>query len=87
MPDTLDLYVFVSAQEAQPLCVRAYPGRLVAQGEATRHALRPLLAYIGSVVTGDWTHLLRKKEYQGIPIISARSFLDLLESEHGATAA
>ena len=39
------------------------------------------------LVTGDRTHLLRKKEYQGIPIISARSFLDLLESEQGARAA
>ena len=39
------------------------------------------------LVTGDRTHLLKMKEYQGIPIISARSFLDLLESQEGATAA
>ena len=39
------------------------------------------------LVTGDRTHLLRKKEYQGISIISVRSFLDLLASEGGAKAA
>ena len=39
------------------------------------------------LVTGDRRHLLPMKEYQGIPIISARSFLDLLESEQGAKAA
>ncbi len=39
------------------------------------------------LVTGDRRHLLLMKEYQGIPIISARSFLDLLESEQGAKAA
>jgi putative PIN family toxin of toxin-antitoxin system len=39
------------------------------------------------LVTGDRRHLLPMKEYQGIVILSPRSFLDLLESEHGATAA
>jgi putative PIN family toxin of toxin-antitoxin system len=39
------------------------------------------------LVTGDRTHLLRMKEYQGIPFISPRTFLDLLESEQGAKAA
>ncbi len=39
------------------------------------------------LVTGDRTHLLREKEYEGISIISARSFLDLLYSEDGAKAA
>src|SRR5215212_4715791 len=39
------------------------------------------------LITGDRKHLLPMREYQGIPIISARSFLDLLESEQGAKAA
>ena len=38
------------------------------------------------LITGDRKHLLHKKEYQGIPIISARSFIDLLQSEQGAKA-
>ena len=39
------------------------------------------------LVTGDRTHLLPLKEYQGVCILSVRSFLDLLESEQGAKAA
>ena len=39
------------------------------------------------LVTGDGKHLLKEKELLGIPIISARSFLDLLYSEQGARAA
>ena len=39
------------------------------------------------LVTGDGRHLLSIEEYQGIPIISAHSFLDLLYSEDGAKAA
>jgi putative PIN family toxin of toxin-antitoxin system len=39
------------------------------------------------LVTGDRRHLLPMKEYQGVVILSPRSFLDLLESEQGATAA
>ena len=39
------------------------------------------------LVTGDRKHLLPMKEYQGICILSPRSFLDLLESEQGAKAA
>ena len=39
------------------------------------------------LVTGDRKHLLPLKEYQGIAIISARSFQDLLQSEQGAKAA
>ncbi len=39
------------------------------------------------LVTGDRRHLLPMKEYQGIAIISARSFLYLLESEQRAKAA
>ena len=39
------------------------------------------------LVTGDRAHLLPMREYRGIPIISARSFLDLLESDQGAKAA
>ena len=39
------------------------------------------------LVTGDRRHLLPMKEYQGIFILSPRSFLDLLESEQGAKAA
>ncbi len=39
------------------------------------------------LVTGDRAHLLPMKEYQGILIISARSFLDLLQSEQGAKVA
>jgi putative PIN family toxin of toxin-antitoxin system len=39
------------------------------------------------LVTGDRKHLLPMKAYQGICILSPRSFLDLLESEQGAKAA
>ena len=39
------------------------------------------------LVTGDQTHILPIKEYQGIPFLAPRHFLDLLESEQGATAA
>jgi putative PIN family toxin of toxin-antitoxin system len=39
------------------------------------------------LVTGDKKHLLPMKEYQGIYILSPRSFLDLIESEGGAKAA
>jgi uncharacterized protein len=39
------------------------------------------------LVTGDRKHLLPMKAYQGIYILSPRSFLDLLESEQGAKAA
>ena len=39
------------------------------------------------LLTGDGTHLLPIKEYQGIFIIAPRYFLDLLQSEQGAKAA
>ena len=36
------------------------------------------------LVTGDRAHLLPMREYQGIPIISTRSFLDLLNGPEAA---
>jgi predicted nucleic acid-binding protein len=39
------------------------------------------------LVTGDGTHLLPIREYQGILIIAPRHFLDFLQSDQGAKAA
>jgi len=51
--------------------------------ESQRHANAPITAAIGGkaqyVVTGDKADLLQLEEYQGVRIITARTFLRLLE--------